>query len=125
MHVPFYHVINEHLTDVIKTSIFSNNMYDMIEGGEDVIIYLDFHASMIVFRKYCCIINLSVRYTNVNDFTPDLNAVHRVPVCDATIAYDYPYILVGHNISHVSLIEMKLIPMFILRKTGLEIQDVP
>ena len=91
---------------------------------------LDSRYNMVMFGKHCCIISSSGRYAEVNAFTPDLNALHRVPIVDAVIAYDCPYtmktyIIVGHNILHVPSMDMNLIPPFILREAGVEIYDIP
>ena len=82
MYVSDYPVINNYLTNVIKSSIFSNNIDDMPEGGEGMRTDLDYYDNMVVFGKHFCVISLSKRYAKENVFTPDLSALHRVSIVD-------------------------------------------
>ena len=51
MHVSTYHVINDQQTDVMKVSIFSNDIDDIPEDGEYVRTDLDYRANMAVLGK--------------------------------------------------------------------------
>ena len=129
MHVSSYPIINDHLTDLIILSIFSSNSDGMTEGGEDVRTNLYSHPNMVAFGTYCTVTSSSGRCAEVNAFTPDINALHRVTIIGAVVAYDClytlkTYILVERNLLHVPSTEMSLIPPFILRESRLELQGV-
>ena len=91
---------------------------------------LDSHANMVVFGRNSIVIAESGRYAEVNPFTPDLDSLKRVPIVDAAIAYDCPYslktyILVARNVLHVPTMEHNLVPPFIMREAGLEVNEIP
>ena len=91
---------------------------------------LDSHASMCVLGKNCCILQRSGRHAQVSPFSPDLDDLQRVPIVDACIAYDDPYsgkafLLVVYNALHLPSMDHNLIPPFILREAGIEINEVP
>ena len=79
---------------------------------------------MIVFGKDCFIISKYGKEAIVNAFN-DLVGTITVPVIDAAVVYDCPwyqttYILIARNILSV---DHNIIPPFILRETGLTVND--
>ena len=124
--------MNNHLSKSIQSNISVNSGLEetLVEGGEESHTELDLHANMIVFGKHSVVLSYSGRHAEVNVFTPDLDKLHRVPIVDATIAYDWPYsmktyILIGRNALHVKSMEMNLVLPFIMREAGIELNDVP
>ena len=131
-HFAAYPSMNNHLSKSIQSNISANSGSEetLVEGGEESRTELDSHANMIVFGKHSVILSYSGRHAEVNAFTPDLDKLHRVPIVDAAIAYDCPYsmktyILIGRNALHVKSMETNLVPPFIMREAGIELNDVP
>ena len=82
---------------------------------------------MIVFGKYCFIISKYVKEAIVNAFTVQVGTI-TVPIVDAAVAYDFPwskttYIFIERNILSVPSNDHKIIPPFILRESGLTVND--
>ena len=91
---------------------------------------LDSHVNMLVFGRHSMVIAESGRYADVNPFSPDLDTLKRVPIVDASIAYDCPYsmktyMLVARNVLHVPSMDHNLISPFILREVGIEVDSTP
>ena len=91
---------------------------------------LDTHANMAVVGKHAFILQESGRTAEVNPFSPDCGTLQEVPIVDAVVAYDCPYslktyILVIMNALHIPSMEHNLLPPFILREAGVEVNDVP
>ena len=91
---------------------------------------LDTHANMVVVGKHSLILNQSGRTAEVAPFSPDCGSLESVPIVDAVVAYDCPYemktyILVLTNALYVPSMDHNLLPPFILREAGLEVNDVP
>ena len=51
---------------------------------------LDSHANMTVLGKFATIINDTRKNVDVNTFTPDYEALSKMPVVDACVGYDCP-----------------------------------
>ncbi len=91
---------------------------------------LDSHANMLVFGRHCKVIADSGRKAEVNAFAPDIQPMRQVPIVDAAIAYDCPYslktyILVGRNGLYVDSMDNTLVPPFVMREAGIEVNDTP
>ena len=91
---------------------------------------LEYHANMVVVGIHAYILNSSGRIAQVSPFTPEYKSLKEVPIIDAAVAYDFPitdksFILVFHNALGVPSMEHNLVPPFILRETGLEVNDTP
>ena len=90
---------------------------------------LDSHANMPVFGRHAFIVGESTKSISVSPFTPDYEPI-TVPVVNAVIQYDHPYNgqqyhLLFRNALYVPSMQHNLIPPFILREAGFQINDVP
>jgi len=88
------------------------------------------HANMVVVGKHCHIIRETGRSADVNPFTPEYEALRKIPVVDAAILYEDPvsgkeHLLVVRNALYVEAMENNLVPPFIMREAGLTVNDVP
>ena len=75
------------------------------------------------------ILNHSGQHAEVSAFSPNIESLHKVPIVDAAIAYDFPYtckcyILVVWNALHDGLMDNNLIPQFIMREAGIEVSEI-
>ena len=91
---------------------------------------LDSHANMIVLGKQALVIQYTGHSAEVNAFSDDAGGLSKVPIVDAVVAYDCPYtsktyMLVMRNALHIPSMKHNLIPPFILRESGLILQDIP
>ena len=82
---------------------------------------------MPVAGRNCYILSESGKYVNVSPFTPAYKALQG-PMVDAAIQYDSPYdgksyIVVIWNALHVPSMMNNLLPPFMLREAGVEIND--
>lgn len=89
---------------------------------------LDSHANMPVVGRHAYVLSNTGRTVDVNAFTPDYEPI-RVPVVDAAVQYDCPYTGISHmmvirNALHVPSMENNLIPPFIMREAGIEVNEV-
>ena len=88
---------------------------------------LDSHANMPVVGWHSYIINYSGQKVDVRPFTPRYRSME-AELVDAALLYECPYegkshILVIRNAIHVDLMENNLIPPFILREEGLQVNE--
>ena len=91
---------------------------------------LDSHANMPVVGKHCYIIQDTGRQVDVSPFSPDYDALEQVRVVDAALLYVDPMtgeetMLVLLNALHVPAMINNLIPPFVMREAGLEVNDKP
>ena len=91
---------------------------------------LDSHANMVVIGSNCTVFDHTGKFCTVNSFSESAGKLERVPVVDAVVAYDCPYsakvyLLLMRNALQVSDIQVNLLPPFIVRETGLHIDDCP
>ena len=91
---------------------------------------LDSHANMVVVGSHASVFGHSGKSVDVQPFSSDCSKLESVPIVDAAMAYNCPYsmktyILAVKNALHVPSMEHNLIPPFILREAGLEVNDVP
>ena len=90
---------------------------------------LDSHANMPVVGRNVVVISESGKTVDVCPFSPDYEPV-ALPVVDVAVQYDDPYdgksyILVILNALHVPSMEHNLIPPFMMREAGIQVNDTP
>ena len=90
---------------------------------------MDSHADSPVVRKNAYILSTRDRHVKVNGFTKALGS-KTVHVVDATVAYECEYkskvyILIIRNALYFKEMDVNLIAPFILRLTGLKINEEP
>ena len=90
---------------------------------------LDLHANMILCGKHCHILSRSGINATVSAFTDDVGTM-QIPIVDAVIAYYYPdttkiWLLIVPNVPYVESMDHNLIPPFILREGGMQVNDRP
>ena len=102
---------------------------DNYQFGENTT-YLDSHANMCLFGKNCIVISETGRTVDVNAFAEEVGGLNEVPIVDDVIvAYDCPrstkvFLLVARNVLYVESMENYLVPPFLLREAGLQVNDV-
>ena len=111
------------ILSAVSEEIRVNEMITHVESHTE----LDSHANMLVVGKHAYII--AETGVDVSPFTPDYKLL-TVPLVDALVKYDSPYngksyILVLRNALYVPLMDHNLIPPFMLRETGVTVNDVP
>ena len=117
-----------HCQSLINTSL--TNTCNMSATEEEASrTELDSHANMPVVGRHCCIINDTGKKADVNVFTPDHKAL-RIPIVDAAIQHDCPcegtaHILIIRNALCVKLMSNNLMPPFVMRESGVEVNDTP
>jgi hypothetical protein len=90
---------------------------------------LDSHVNMPVVGRNAYIISDMGRVADVNAFTPDYSSM-RISIIDAAVGYECPYngksfIFALRNALHVPSMKNNLIPPFVMRETGIKINDTP
>ena len=90
---------------------------------------LDSHANMPVVGKGAYILNYTGRSAEFSAYSPEYEP-HQLPVVDAAVQYDCSYqmksyILIIQNALYVSSMNNHLMPPFILREAGIEVNDTP
>ena len=91
---------------------------------------LDNHANMIVAGSECIIFDDTGKTCTVNSFAKSAGSIEDVKIVDVAVAYDCPfshksYILLMRNALYVPELKMNLIPPFIMREGGLEVDECP
>ena len=91
---------------------------------------LDTHAASIVVGTNVLIINETGKTIEVGPFTKELGSLKKVKVVDCVVAHDCPYsgetrIVVMFNALYVPSMEHNLVPPFVVRRRGNEINDIP
>ena len=99
------------------------------QGDLDSSTQLDSHANMVVVGGHASVFGCSGKSADVRPFSSDCSKLESVPIVDAAVAYNCPYsmktyILAVKNALHVPSMEHNLIPPFILREAGLQVNDV-
>eukprot|EP00957_Ditylum_brightwellii_P209642 15362595-Ditylum_brightwellii.AAC.1 len=88
---------------------------------------LDSYANTPCIGRDALVISDTRRVMEVNPFTPDYDAM-KVKLVDTALNYDCPhtdkmYILLVRNTLHVLSMDHNLIPLFMLRETGIRVND--
>ena len=91
---------------------------------------LDSHADSPVVGRYCTILEDTGRKARVSGFTSDLGKPLVVKVVNAAVAYDCEhtgetYILVLCNALYFENMEVNLVPPFMMRLAGVEVDECP
>ena len=91
---------------------------------------LDSHADSPVVGKYAWILEDTGQRATVSGFTSNLGKPLTVPVVNAAVAYDCEFsgetcILVLCNTLHFKSMENNLIPPFMMRLAGIEVDECP
>ena len=114
-----------------KPVIGSAGTGDMDEGTDyyEARTELDSHANMAVVGKHAFILSTSEKTTEVHPYHPDYDP-KTVPIVDVTVQYDCPfsnetYVLLIRHALYIPSMSNNLIPPFMLRESGLIVDDVP
>jgi len=91
---------------------------------------LDSHANMIVLGGHCLEIGDSGKTAEVSSFSKETGALSQVPIKDAVCVYDCPksgvaYLLVMRNGLWIPTNNHNLVPPFVMREAGLEVNERP
>ena len=91
---------------------------------------LDSHADSPVVGRNVHILEDTGKTANVSGFTKDLGKCMSVPIVTAAVAYDNEYtgetsILIIHNALHMTSMEHNLIPPFVIRLAGAQVNEEP
>ena len=86
------------------------------------------HVNMVVIGAQGMIIQKTGKYADVNAFSSDVGTLSRVPIVDAAVAYDCPFsgrkiLMVARNALYVETMDHNLVPPFIMREAGLEVDN--
>ena len=125
---PNHHTVNAVIAS-IQSSIYSTSITGQ-DGTADPRTELDSHANMVVLSKHSFIFESSGKTCNVSPFAKELGVASNVPIVDGAIAYDCPtsretYILIVRNALYMPSMEINLIPPFIMRAGGVQVNDIP
>ena len=114
-----------HILHKIKGSITSN------EGENEIsAIELDSHADSPAVGKHAHILRRTGRRVKVSGFTDQLGDPIPVDVVDAAMVYDCEfsgnsYLMIIRNALYLKQMETALIPPFMMRVAGIEIDECP
>ena len=91
---------------------------------------LDSHADSPVVGRNVIILSDSGQRANVTGFTEDLGKCMSVPIVTAAIAYTDEYtgltsIIIIYNALHIKSMENNLVPPFMIRLAGVEVDECP
>ena len=125
-------VPNKHLQSKISSMITATASVSSTESQFSLSrSELDSHANMVVLGKNCFVFDgIHGKTCTVEPFNPSIRTAKKVPIVDAAIAYDCPYLhktflLIVQNVLYIPSMDNNLIPPFILREAGLEVKDTP
>lgn len=110
---------------ISSTETASLGSYNTVSATE-----LDSHADSPVVGKFCQVLEDTGRKARVSGFTSELGKPLVVKVVNAAIAYDCEhtgktYILVVCNALYFENMEVNLIPPFVMRLAGVEVDECP
>ena len=114
--------INQHISSIIASSLNENKE---VEQG---VSRIDSHANMIVIGKHCHIISKSGLTADVTTCSQEFGCILELSIVDTLIVHKFPYaaklyFLVARKGLYVESMNHNLIPRFILRESGLEVND--
>ena len=127
------HDINKHLSMLIHSAMIAD-INDKDDSGDEEPeelsrTELDTHANMPVVGRHALIVSESGMSVDVNPFTPAYPSM-KAPIVHAALQYDCPYIgetyiLLIQNAIYVPSMKNNLLPPFIMREAGIQVNDVP
>ena len=111
-------------SDYISSRI-SSTRADQVGGTE-----LDSHADSPVVGSCCYVLGNTGRSVNVSGFTDKLGTPLNVDVVDVAVTYNDPfegdtYLLIIKNALHVPLMTNNLVPPFMMRLAGIQVDECP
>ena len=120
-----YTIYNDAIFEAMMASMADRSEHATLNGPSRT--ELDSHANMSVEGRNCYILSELGKYVDVSLFTPPYMAL-RAPVVDVVRQYDSPYdgksyLLVIRNALHVPSMANNLLPPFMLRGPGVEVND--
>lgn len=126
---------NAHTASLVLVASMEMSSNESVDPGEEQEqacssrTELDSHANMPVVGRHCYVLQRTGRSADVSAFSPDFDTLE-VQIIDAALMYYDPYtgkenILIVRNALHVPSMEHNLIPPFILREAGLEVNETP
>ncbi len=86
---------------------------------------------MMVLGRHCFVFDtVHGRTYDVEPFDRSLGVAKSIPVVDAALAYNCPltheaYLLIVRNALYINSMEINLMPPFIMREAGLQVNDTP
>ncbi len=91
---------------------------------------LDFHANMAVAGSDCTVIANSGCHATVTPFSSNLPTMDMVDIGDVAIVYNdhislQTYLLVMRNALLIPTMDHNLIPLFLIRMAGLQVDETP
>ena len=105
---------------------------ELVRGGESTEsrTELDSYADSPVVGRNVLIISDSGQTANVTGFTKDLGKCMSIPIVTAAIAYSDEYnnktsIIIVHNALHIKSMEHNLVPPFMMRLAGVDVDECP
>ena len=108
----------------------SDECSDDNEGEESMSrMDLDSHANMAVVGRHAYILLDMGRTAEVSLFMPDYKSM-QVPIINAAVQYEYPYsgmlhVLIIRNALHIPSMKHNLVPPFMIREEGIQVNDTP
>ena len=125
---PNLHTIDAVISS-IQSSIYSTSATGQY-GSADPRTELDSNANVVVLGKHLFIFESSGKTCNVSPFAKELGIASNVPIVDGAIAYNCPttketYILIVRNALYMLSMDLNLIPPFIMRASGVQVNGVP
>ena len=122
---------NQYLRARISASLTTDSMNEDTSFEADPRTEMDSHANMVVLGKHCFVFDgVKNRTCEVEPFDPTIGTAKKITIVDAALAYDCPYslktyVLLIRNALHVKSISHNLVPPFILREAGIDVNEVP
>ena len=85
---------------------------------------------MVVVGKHSTIIARTGKSCEVQAFSSECDTLREIAIVDAAVGYDCPetgktWVLILKNALYVPTMERNIIPRFIIREAGLQVNDVP
>ena len=127
-HIGVSESFGSYLASRIKQGISTakvDEIHDHITATE-----LDSHADSPVLGRYSRILEETGQTVKVSGFTSELGEALEVPIANAAVAYDCDltgetHILVIYNALYFKNMDTNLIPPFVMRLAGLEVDECP
>ena len=85
---------------------------------------------MVVAGSQCVVFDDTKNTCTVNSFSESAGKLDNIKIVDVVVAYDSPYqsktfLLLMHNDLHVPELPLNIIPTFIMREGGIEVDVCP